>query len=64
MWLAFVIIVVETFLYFYVISFVFSRPSAKRFYSRYSRYIDNVAGVIFLLFGGYLAYSGILETLP
>lgn len=64
MWLAFVIIVVETFLYFYVISFVFSRPSAKRFYSRYSRYIDNAAGVIFLVFGGYLAYSGILEILP
>lgn len=61
MWLAFVIIVVETFLYFYVVSVLFSRPMSKRFYSQYSRYIDNAAGAIFLLFGGYLAYTGVLE---
>lgn len=63
MWLAFVIIVVETFLYFYVVSILFSRAVAKRFYSQYSRYIDNLAGAIFLLFGGYLAYAGIMEIL-
>ncbi|HDR1022667.1 TPA: LysE family transporter [Pasteurella multocida] len=58
---ALLVIVVETFLYFYVISVLFSRPIAKHFYSQYSRYIDNLSGVIFLLFGGYLVYSGILE---
>ncbi|MDO4431046.1 MAG: homoserine/threonine efflux transporter [Lonepinella koalarum] len=63
MWLAFVIIVIETFVYFYTVSLLFSRHTAKRFYSQYSRYIDNIAGIIFLFFGGYLAYTGILETL-
>ncbi|MBN6071141.1 LysE family transporter [Aggregatibacter actinomycetemcomitans] len=60
---ALLIITVETFLYFYVISILFSRPFSKRFYSRYSRYIDNVSGVIFILFGTYLIYSGALKVL-
>lgn len=59
--LAFGIILIETFAYFYAVSLLFSRPFAKNFYSRYSRYIDNAAGVIFLLFGGFLAYSGMIE---
>ncbi|OOF84720.1 hypothetical protein BKG93_06285 [Rodentibacter ratti] len=57
------LIVLVTFLYFYLISFIFSRSIAKRFYSRYSRYIDNVAGVVFLFFGGVLIYSGIMEMI-
>lgn len=60
---ALLIITVETFLYFYVISILFSRPFARQFYSRYSRYIDNVSGVIFILFGIYLIYSGGLKVL-
>ncbi|WP_439241814.1 homoserine/threonine efflux transporter [Lonepinella sp. BR2474] len=60
---AFIIILIETFFYFYTVSLLFSRPLAKRFYSQYSRYIDNVAGVIFLAFGGYLVYSGVREIL-
>ena len=58
---ALLLIMIETFVYFYVISLLFSRPLAKRFYSRYSRYIDNVSGVIFILFGAYLIYSGTLK---
>ena len=58
---ALLLITLETFVYFYVISLLFSRPFAKRFYSRYSRYIDNVSGVIFILFGAYLIYSGALK---
>ncbi|TDQ57419.1 RhtB (resistance to homoserine/threonine) family protein [Mesocricetibacter intestinalis] len=58
---AFLIIVTETFVYFYLISVFFSRPFAKRFYLRYNRYIDIAAGVIFLLFGLFLAYSGVIE---
>ena len=46
--LAFMVIVVETFCYFYVISLIFSRNIAKRLYSQYSRYIDNMAGIVFL----------------
>ena len=63
MLLAFLIIVIETFLYFYAVSVLFSLPFAKNFYSRYSRYLDNSAGVIFLLFGGFLSYSGVSELL-
>lgn len=59
--IAFSIIVIETFLYFYLLSVLFSRPLAKHFYSRYSRYIDNAAGIIFLLFGGFLMYNGVME---
>lgn len=57
-------IIIETFVYFYVLSLLFSRPFAKRFYSRYSRYIDNLAGVIFLLFGALLIYAGIRAEIP
>lgn len=60
---ALLIITIETFVYFYVISLLFSRPFAKRFYSRYSRYIDNTSGVIFILFGVYLIYSGTLNIM-
>ena len=60
---ALLIITIETFVYFYVISLLFSRPFAKRFYSRYSRYIDNASGAIFILFGVYLIYSGALNII-
>ena len=60
---ALLLITLETFVYFYVISILFSRPFAKRFYSRYSRYMDNASGVIFILFGAYLIYSGALKII-
>ena len=60
---ALLLITLETFVYFYVISILFSRPFIKRFCSRYSRYIDNVSGVIFILFGAYLIYSGALKII-
>ena len=60
---ALLLITLETFVYFYVISLLFSRPFAKRFYSRYSRYMDNASGVIFILFGAYLIYSGALKII-
>lgn len=53
------VILIETFLYFYVIAILFSRPVAKRFYSKYSRWLDNAAGVVFIIFGLYLVYSSI-----
>lgn len=60
---AFSIILIETFLYFYIISILFSRAITKRFYNCYSRYIDNISGIIFLLFGGLLIYTGVIEIL-
>ena len=61
--LALAIIVLEGFVYFYVISLVFSRNIAKRIYGRYTRYIDNAAGAVFLFFGLLLIYSGINEMI-
>ena len=61
--LALAIIVLEGFVYFYVISLVFSRNIAKRIYGRYTRYIDNTAGAVFLFFGLLLIYSGINEMI-
>ncbi|BFU59784.1 MULTISPECIES: LysE family transporter [Rodentibacter] len=61
--LAFAIIVVETFFYFYAVSLIFSRSIAKRLYSQYSRYIDNAAGVVFLFFGLLLIYNGLNEII-
>lgn len=63
MGIAFALIVGLTFCYFYLISFIFSRNIAKRFYSQYSRYIDNAAGVVFFCFGCGLIYSGIVEMI-
>jgi len=60
---ALAVITVETFLYFYIISGLFSRSVAKQFYSQYSRYIDNAAGLIFIFFGIYLIYSGVQHAL-
>jgi len=60
---ALTVITVETFLYFYIISVLFSRSVAKQFYSQYSRYIDNAAGLIFIFFGIYLIYSGVQHAL-
>ena len=60
---ALAVITVETFLYFYIISVLFSRSVAKQFYSQYSRYIDNTAGMIFIFFGIYLIYSGVQHAL-
>ena len=60
---ALAVITIETFLYFYIISVLFSRSVAKQFYSQYSRYIDNTAGLIFILFGIYLIYSGVQHAL-
>lgn len=60
---ALAVITVETFLYFYIISVLFSRSVAKQFYSQYSRYIDNAAGLIFIFFGIYLIYSSVQHAL-
>lgn len=50
--------VISTFIYFCLVALLFSRKPIRKFYSKYSRYIDNVAGVIFILFGLKLFYEG------
>ncbi|OOF69375.1 homoserine/threonine efflux transporter [Rodentibacter caecimuris] len=61
--IALLVIVGETFAYFYVVSLIFSRNIAKLFYSRYSRYIDNTAGIVFFIFGVILIYNGMREII-
>lgn len=51
--------VTSTLIYFCLVALLFSRKPIRKFYSKYSRYIDNVAGVIFILFGLRLVYEGI-----
>lgn len=47
-----------TFAYFCVVALLFSRRPVRQFYAKYSRYIDNVSGIIFILFGLMLIYEG------
>ncbi|MFZ7200258.1 LysE family transporter [Avibacterium avium] len=54
-----VLLALESFLYFVLIGFFFSRKMVRDFYNRYNRYIDNFAGLVFLFFGGELIYSGL-----
>lgn len=50
--------VVSTFAYFCLVALLFSRRPVRQFYAKYSRYIDNISGVIFMLFGLMLIYEG------
>lgn len=58
--LVLLILVGSGFIYFALISLLFSRGFIRHFYSKYSRYIDNGAGLIFLFFGSTLIYEGIV----
>ena len=51
--------VFSTFIYFYLVALLFSRKPIRQFYAKNSRYIDNIAGVIFIGFGLKLIYEGI-----
>lgn len=53
------ILVGSAFVYFLLVSLLFSRKPIRNFYTKYSRYIDNVAGVIFIVFGMILIFDGI-----
>ncbi|SDB91934.1 LysE family transporter [Acinetobacter boissieri] len=52
--LLFLIVVAETFLWFFVVTFVFSLPRCKAFYQRSIRWIDGLSGGLFTLFGLFL----------
>ncbi|SMB81076.1 resistance to homoserine/threonine (RhtB) family protein [Pasteurella testudinis DSM 23072] len=54
-----VMILLESFLYFYIIARIFSQPRVKSFYLNYSRYIDNLSGLVFIGFGLFLIYSAL-----
>lgn len=52
--LLFLIVVVETFLWFLVVTFIFSLPRCKAFYQRSIRWIDGLSGGLFTMFGLFL----------
>ncbi|MCP1659662.1 LysE family transporter [Neisseria perflava] len=53
------LLLAETLAYFSAIALLFSGQTVKRFYSRYSRWLDNFAGLFFLGFGAYLIYRAL-----
>lgn len=55
--------VATTFLYFCVVALLFSRKPVRQFYAKYSRYIDNISGIIFILFGLMLIYEGFIHII-
>ena len=52
--LLFVIVSIETFIWFSFVVFVFSLPSFKVAYQNAAKWIDGISGGIFTLFGAYL----------
>lgn len=56
--------VFTTFAYFCTVALLFSRRPIRQFYAKYSRYIDNISGVIFVLFGLMLIYEGFTHLIP
>lgn len=55
--------VFSTLIYFILVALLFSRRPIQNIYAKYSRYIDNVAGMIFMLFGSLLMFDGIKELI-
>ncbi|MGX2948301.1 LysE family transporter [Frederiksenia canicola] len=49
--------------YFVLVSFLFSHKYVRNFYAKHNHYLDNFAGVIFILFGSRLIYEGITMLL-
>lgn len=55
--LLFLIIVIETLLWFLVVAFVFSLPTFRTAYQNFAKWIDGISGGIFTLLGVYLIGS-------
>lgn len=49
----------STFVWFAIVAILFSHANARQFYSKYNRYIDNLAGVVFMAFGLKLIYEAL-----
>lgn len=45
--------------YFCLVALLFSRSNIRAFYAKHNRYLDNFAGLVFILFGGKLLYEGV-----
>ncbi|WP_329741343.1 threonine export protein RhtC [Dyella sp. A6] len=56
-WGLWVMVVVETLLWFAFVAGVFALPAMRRGYLRLSRWIDGCAGAVFMLFGLHLIFA-------
>lgn len=57
------LIVVETFVWFLFVAYIFSLPSIKAKYQQYTQYVDGTAGLCFAFFGTWLVYTGLLGNI-
>lgn len=49
----------STLVWFWLVAILFSQSRIRHFYTQHSRYLDNFAGAVFLLFGFSLLYESI-----
>lgn len=47
-------------IYFWLVALLFSHHKIRQFYAKYNRYLDNFAGIVFILFGTTLVYESII----
>lgn len=57
------ILIGSTLIWFWIVSILFSQRAIRQFYAGHSRYLDNFAGAVFMLFGSTLIYEGISTLL-
>lgn len=53
------ILMSSTLIYFCLISLLFSHQNIRTFYAKHNHYLDNFAGVVFILFGIKLVYEAV-----
>lgn len=61
--IVFVILTGSPIVYFCLIAVLLSQKNVQLFYTKYSHYLDNFAGAVFVLFGMKLVYEGITHIL-
>ncbi len=59
----FALVVIETFLWFMLVSILFSLPKLKAIYQKAGAYIDGIAGIFFLGFGVNLIYQATMQLI-
>lgn len=56
-WGIFILIIAETFIWFSLVASLFALPTMRRGYRRLAKWIDGVAGTLFIAFGVHLIFS-------
>lgn len=49
--------------WFWTVAILFSQRKIRQFYAKHNRYLDNFAGVVFIIFGFTLIYEGVLAII-